>query len=349
MAVLVETSVNRAVTLAARPTGFPQESDFDLVEQPLPAAGPAEVLVRILWTSVDPYQRGRMSEARSYARPVQLGEVMTAQALGEVVSSGDSRYEPGDLVVGQLGWQEYAVARGGSLRKVPAALVPPTLALHVVGATGLTAYFGLLDVGRPKPGDTVVVSGAAGAVGQVVGQIAKLTGCRTVGIAGGPEKVADLRELYGYDAAVDYKNDDLRASLKTSCPHGVDVYFDNCGGDISAAVHSRLNVGARIVICGQISQYNAERPQPTFHPGLLIVFRARMQGFLVNDYAPRFDEAAERLARWVAEGRIRWREHVTEGLENAPRAFIGMLNGENRGKALVKVAEPSSPRPEQRK
>jgi NADPH:quinone reductase len=349
MAVLVETAVNRAVTLAARPAGFPQESDFELVEQPLPEPGPAEVLVRILWTSVDPYQRGRMSEARSYARPVELGDVMTAQALGKVVSSGDSRFAPGDLVVGQLGWQEYAAARGGVLRKVPPALDPPTLALHVVGATGFTAYFGLFDVGRPKPGDTVVVSGAAGAVGQVVGQIAKLAGCRAVGIAGGPEKRADLLDEYGYDAAVDYKNEDLRASVKQSCPDGVDVYFDNCGGDISAAVHPRLNVGARIVICGQISQYNAERPQPTFHPGLLIVFRARMQGFLVNDYAGRFDEAAERLARWVAEGKVRWREHVTEGLENAPRAFIGMLNGENRGKALVKVAGHSSARPEQPK
>jgi NADPH-dependent curcumin reductase CurA len=280
-----------------------------------------------------------MSEARSYAKPVQLGEVMTAQAVGEVTESGDSRFGEGELVVGQLGWQELAVARGGTLRKVHPALDPPTLALHAVGATGFTAYFGLLDVCDPKPGDTVVVSGAAGAVGQVVGQIAKLMGCRTVGIAGGPDKRGDLLELYGYDAAIDYKNEDLRSALKDACPEGVDVYFDNCGGDISAAVHSRLTVGARIAICGQISQYNAERPQPSFHPGLLIVFRAKMQGFLVSDYAARFDEASARLARWVAEGKIRWREHVTEGLENAPRAFIGMLNGENRGKALVKVAE----------
>jgi NADPH-dependent curcumin reductase CurA len=297
------------------------------------------VLVRILWASVDPYQRGRMSEARSYAKPVQLGEVMTAQAVGEVTESADSRFGEGELVVGQLGWQELAVARGGTLRKVHPALDPPTLALHAVGATGFTAYFGLLDVCDPKPGDTVVVSGAAGAVGQVVGQIAKLMGCRTVGIAGGPDKRGDLLELYGYDAAIDYKNEDLRSALKDACPEGVDVYFDNCGGDISAAVHSRLTVGARIAICGQISQYNAERPQPSFHPGLLIVFRAKMQGFLVSDYAARFDEASARLARWVAEGKIRWREHVTEGLENAPHAFIGMLNGENRGKALVKVAE----------
>ena len=333
--------MNRRVTLAARPSGFPEESDFALEEAEVPEPGPGEVLVRNLWVSVDPYQRGRMSTRRSYARGLELGDVITAQAVGEVVSSHDGRYSPGDLAVGQLGWQDYAVARAGTLRKLPPGLEPATLALHAVGATGFTAYFGMLDVGRPRPGDTVVVSGAAGAVGQIAGQIAKLVGCRTVGIAGGPEKCADLREVYGYDAALDYKSGDLREALKEACPSGVDVYFDNCGGEISQAVHPRLNVGARIVVCGQISQYNLERPEPTFHPGLLIVFRARMEGFLVNDYAHRFDEAAARLARWVAEGKIRWREHVTDGLENAPRAFIGMLRGENRGKALVKVADPS--------
>jgi NADPH-dependent curcumin reductase CurA len=330
--------VNRRVTLARHPSGLPDESDFSLEEAEVPEPGPGEVLLRVLWVSVDPYQRGRMSTQRSYARGLELGDVITAQAVGEVVESRDGRYSEGDLVVGQLGWQELAVARAGSLRKMPPALDPPTLALHAVGATGFTAYFGLLDVGRPRPGDTVVVSGAAGAVGQVAGQIAGIMGCRTVGIAGGPEKRADLRDVYGYDAGIDYKSGDLRAALKEACPGGVDVYFDNCGGEISQAVASRLNVGARIVICGQISQYNEERPEPTFHPGLLIVFRARMEGFLVSDYAHRFDEAAPRLAQWVAEGRIRWREDVTEGLENAPRAFIGMLRGENRGKALVKVA-----------
>jgi NADPH:quinone reductase len=258
-----------------------------------------------------------------------------------VVESQDSRYEAGDLVLGQLGWQEYALARGGALRKIPEILDPPTLALHVVGATGMTAYFGLLDVGQPKPGDTVVVSGAAGAVGQVVGQIAKLSGCRTVGIAGGPDKCTDCT-LYGYDVALDYKDEGFRDALKGACAEGVDVYFDNVGGEVSAAVHSRLNVGARIAICGQISQYNLAKPEPTFHPGLLIVYRARMEGFLISDYAHRFDEAAMRLARWVAEGKIRWREDVTDGLENAPAAFMGMLRGENRGKALVKVADRST-------
>jgi NADPH-dependent curcumin reductase CurA len=298
------------------------------------------VLVRTLWVSIDPYQRGRMSEARSYAKSLELGDVITAQAVGAAVESRDPRYEPGDLVLGQLGWQEYAVARAGSLRKLPPGLEPPTLALHVVGATGLTAYFGLFDIGKPLPGDTVVVSGAAGAVGQTVGQLAKLAGCRAVGIAGGPEKVAELRERYGYDEAVDYKAGDLRDALKRSCPNGVDVYFDNVGGDVSAAVYPRLNVGARIAVCGQVSQYNLARPAPTFHPALLIVFRARMEGFLVTDYAHRYNEGIARLAGWVANGDLRWQEHVTDGLENAPRAFIGMFHGENRGKALVKVAEP---------
>jgi NADPH-dependent curcumin reductase CurA len=336
--VAVQVGTSRAVTLAARPTGFPSKSDFALVEQPVPEPGPGEVLVRILWTSVDPYQRGRMSSARSYAKPVEIGEVMTAQAIGEVVESHDGRFAEGDLVLGQLGWQDYAVARGGALRLVPRDLDTPTLALHAVGGTGLAAYFGLLDVGRPNPGDTVVVSGAAGAVGQIVGQLAKIAGCRAVGISGGPDKIRDMVDVYRYDAAIDYKNDDLRAALKEACPRGVDVYFDNVGGEISAAVHARLALHARVVICGQVSQYNAEGPAPTFDPRALIVFRARMEGFLVNDYAHRFDEAAVRLAQWVADGSIRWREDVTEGLENAPAAFIGMLNGENRGKALVRVA-----------
>ena len=326
--------LNRRVVLAARPVGMPKESDFRLEQAEAGAPGPGEVLVRVLFASVDPYQRGRMREGRSYAAPLQLGDLVTSQSLGEVVESGDERFAAGDLVVGQLGWQELAVARAGAVRRVPPEVVPPTLALHVLGATGFTAYFGLFDVGRPRAGDTVVVSGAAGAVGQIVGQLAKLAGCRTVGIAGGPDKVRDLRELYGYDVALDYKTDDLGDALRAE---RVDVFFDNVGGAIAASVHRRLVVGARIVICGQVSRYNLERPEPTFDPTTLIVFRARMEGFLVNDFAHRFDEAAGRLGRLLAEGRLQWREHVTDGLENAPRAFIGMLNGENRGKALVKV------------
>jgi NADPH-dependent curcumin reductase CurA len=327
---------NRRVTLAARPVGVPKSSDFALDEVDTVSPGSGEVLARVLYVSVDPYQRGRMNEARSYAAPLQIGDVVTSQSLAEVVESKDSRFEPGMLVVGQLGWQEYAVARAGALRGIPPELDPPTLALHVLGATGFTAYFGLFDVGRPRAGDTVVVSCAAGAVGQVVGQLAKLAGCRAVGIAGGPEKTHDLTELYGYDVAIDYKGEIVSELLQDE---HVDVYFDNAGGEISQAVHRRLNVGARIVICGQVSQYNEQRPMPTFHPALLIVHRSRMEGFLVNDFAHRFGEAARRLAAWVATGEIRWREDVTEGLENAPEAFIGLLNGANRGKALVKVAD----------
>jgi NADPH:quinone reductase len=327
---------NRRVTLASRPVGFPEESDFQLDEDDVREPGTGEVLVRTLWLSVDPYQRGRMSESRSYARSLELGDVITSQAVGEVVESNDPRYEPGDYVVGQLGWQEHAVARAGTLRKVvPGA--PLETNLHVLGTNGLTAYFGLFDIGQPRPGDTVVVSAAAGAVGQVVGQLAKLAGCRAVGIAGGAEKKRELGETFGYDAAVDYRNDDVRATLKVACPDGVDVYFDSVGGEISAAVYSRLNVGARIALCGQISQYNLERPEPTFHPGLLIVFRARMQGFLVSDYAARFGEALPRLAAWLANGELRYTEDVTERLENAPEAFLRMLRGENRGKTLVRV------------
>jgi NADPH:quinone reductase len=328
--------VNRRITLFERPVGSPRESDFALDEIDVGSPEAGEVLVRLLWVSVDPYQRGRMSEARSYAPSLQIGDVITAQSVGQVLESNDPRFSAGELVVGQLGWQEYAIARAGTLRRLPSELDPATLALHAVGMTGFTAYFGLFDVGKPRPGDTVVVSCAAGAVGQIAGQLAKLAGCRAVGIAGGPEKVRDLTELYGYDAAIDYKNDDVAAALREE---RVDVYFDNVGGEISQAVHRRLNLKARIVVCGQVSQYNAERPQPMFHPGLLIMFRARMEGFLVFDYAHRYDEAARRLVRWVVNGDIRWREDVTDGLEKAPQAFIGMLNGENRGKALVKVAD----------
>jgi NADPH-dependent curcumin reductase CurA len=330
--------VNRRITLAARPVGFPQESDFALVESELPQPGPGEVLVRARWLSLDPYMRGRMSEARSYARATQLGEVMTGQVVGEVAESQDGRFAPGDHVVGQLGWQEHAVARGGALRKLDVDLAPPQAYLHALGTTGLTAYFGLVDVSRPKPGDTVVVSGAAGAVGQIVGQLARIAGCRTVGIAGGPEKVADLTRVYGYDVGIDYKADDVNAALKKACPRGVDVYFDNVGGALSETVFRRLAVGARVAICGQISQYNLTEPElAPRNLGFLIVFRATLQGFLVSDYVHRFDEALTRLGGLLADGRLVTTEDVTEGLEHAPRAFIGMLRGENRGKTLVKL------------
>jgi NADPH:quinone reductase len=330
----------RRVALAKRPDGEPREDDFALVEDDLPDPGPGEVLVRTTLLSVDPYQRGRMSETRSYARSLELGDTITSQTLGKVVESNNPRLGPGDVVVGQLGWTEYAVVPGHQVRRVPDG-IPPAAALHVLGTTGLTAYFGLLDVGKPKPGDTVVVSGAAGAVGQLVGQIAKLMGCRTVGIAGGPGKARELTEAYGYDVGIDYKGEDVKATLKEACPDGVDVYFDNVGGEITDLVLVRLALHARVVVCGQISQYNNREPQlGPRNLGLLIVHRARMEGFLVIDYAHRYDEALQRLGRWVLEGKLHYTEHVTEGIENAPRAFIGMLRGENRGKALVRVSSP---------
>jgi NADPH:quinone reductase len=330
---------NRQVLLAARPEGFPKESDFSLVETDVPAPGAGEVLVHSQWLSLDPYMRGRMSTARSYAKPTEVGEPMTAQAVGEVLESNDSRFAPGDTVVGQLGWQEYAVARGGTLRKVDPALAPPQTALHVLGGTGLTAYFGLFDVGAPKPGDAVVVSAAAGAVGQVVGQLAKIAGCGpVVGLAGSPEKVSDLTGSYGYDVGIDYKRDDVNSALKEACPNGIDVYFDNVGGALSETIFRRLALGARIPICGQVSQYNLTEPElAPRNLSFLIVFRARMQGFLINDYGHRFPEGLRRLARWLGDGKLTYREDVTEGLENAPIAFIGMLRGENRGKTLVKL------------
>ncbi len=326
--------MNRRVTLASRPNGMPTEENFALDEAPDPEAGPGEVVVRNRFLSVDPYQRGRLSEARSYAQPLQVGDVITSQSVGEVEASGDPRFAAGDWVVGQTGWQERATARAGTLRKLDPQLAPPTTALHVLGGTGLTAYFGLFDVGRPVPGDTVVVSAAAGAVGQVVGQLAKLAGCRTVGIAGGAEKKRLLAEEYGYDVAIDYKNEDVAAA----CPRDVNVYFDNVGGSVSDAVHRRLAVHARIAVCGQISQYNNAEPELAPRTtGLLIVYRARMEGFLVTDYAHRYGEALPRLAQWLRDGKLRYSEHVVEGIENAPRAFIGMLNGENRGKTIVAV------------
>ena len=331
--------MNRQITLAARPEGFPKESDFALVEGDVPAPGPGEVLVRSQWLSVDPYMRGRMSSTRSYAKPTEVGEPMTGQAVGEVVESQDPRFAPGDLVVGQLGWQDYAVARGGALRKVDPSLAPPQAALHVLGTTGLTAYFGLFDVGEAKPGDAVVVSAAAGGVGQMVGQLAKIAGCGpVVGLAGGPDKVRDLTELFGYDVGIDYKADDVNGRLKEACPNGVDVYFDNVGGALSETIFRRLALGARVPICGQISQYNLVEPElAPRNLGFLIVFRARLEGFLVSDYVHRFPEALSRLSAWLAEGKLQYREDVTDGLENAPAAFMGMLRGENRGKALVRL------------
>ena len=332
--------MNRQITLAARPTGLPKESDFRLVESAIPSPGPGAALVRTLYLSVDPYMRGRMNDAKSYAPPVQIGEVMVGGTVSRVEQSNDPALQPGDIVAGNGGWQDYFVAKAKELRKLDPSVAPITTALGVLGHIGLTAYFGLIDICHPKAGETVVVSGAAGAVGSVVGQIAKILGCRVVGIAGTDAKVRYLVDELGFDAAFNYKTTaDYGARLKELCPKGVDVYFDNVGGPITDAVLFNINLHARVSVCGQISLYNLEKPEPGPRLlGLLVIYRAKVEGFLVTDYAPRFGEGLRQLAAWFSEGKLKYEETVEEGLENAPRAFIGMLQGKNLGKQLVKVS-----------
>jgi leukotriene B4 12-hydroxydehydrogenase/15-oxo-prostaglandin 13-reductase len=334
-------TLNRRIALAARPSGYPKLSDFSLVQAPAPSPRDGEVLVRTLYLSVDPYMRSRMNDVRTYAKPFDLGEVMGGAAVARVVESSNSAFKTGDIVEGMFGWQDYAVTDGKGVRHIDPQLAPISTALGVLGMPGLTAYFGLLEICRPKPGETVVVSGAAGAVGSLVGQIAKLKGCRAVGIAGTDPKVAHLTADLGFAAAFNYKTTpDLHGRLKELCPLGVDVYFDNVGGAITDAVLRLINVGARISICGQISQYNLERPEPGPRPfSLLLVRRARAEGFLVFQFAERYAEGLREMALWLREGKIKYHETVVNGLENTPAAFIGMLKGENTGKQLVKVAD----------
>ena len=332
---------NRQFVLAKRPTGRPDEDTFDLREEDVPDPGAKEVLVRTLYLSVDPYMRGRMRDAESYADPWEVGEPLRAGVVAEVVESNHADFERGDVVTGNLLWADFAVADGDDLRPVDPELAPVSTALGVLGMPGRTAYFGMLEVAQPKPGDTAVLTGAAGAVGSVAGQIAKLAGCRVVGFAGSDEKAAHLEDELGFDAAINYETaDDYGDALSEAAPVGVDVYFDNVGGEITDAVFDQLNVDARVAICGQISQYNAtETPTGPRKLGTLIRTRASVEGFLVGDFAPRFEEATERLGRWVREGDVQYRETVTEGLENAPDAFLGLFEGENVGKQLVKVGE----------
>jgi NADPH:quinone reductase len=330
---------NRQFVLASRPDGMPSPENFKLVETPIPELKDGEILVRAMYLSVDPYMRGRISGMRSYAAPVEVGQVMVGGGVAKVVESKNPEFKPGDAVDIYMGWQEYAISNGRGVRKLDPS-VPVSTAEGVLGMTGLTAYFGLLDVCHPKAGETVVVSGAAGVVGSVVVQIAKIKGCRTVGIAGGDDKVAWILKDCGYDAAFNYKTTgNYSAKLKELCPNGIDVYFDNVGGQITDAVFGLLNVGARISICGQISQYNNSKPE--MGPRLLsmlIVARAKVQGFLVSDYATQFGPALTEMAGWVREGKIKYREDIVEGFENLPQAFIGLFHGENIGKRLVHVS-----------
>jgi NADPH:quinone reductase len=333
-------TVNRQITLAARPVGMPKESDFRLAESPVPGPGRGEVLVQAHYLSVDPYIRGRLSGVTTYVRGLDLGEVIGGGAVGRVLESADPRYSAGDFVEGMLGWQEYAVAPAKSVRKIDPAAGPISTALYVLGMPGLTAYFGLLEICRPQPGETVVVSGAAGAVGGLVGQIAKIKRCRAVGIAGTNEKVRFLVEELGFDSAFNYRETtDYVGVLKELCPNGIDVYFDNVGGPITDSVMRSLASHARVAVCGQISQYNSVSPEmgPRWM-SQLVVRQAKVEGFLVTHFADRYETGLRQLSTWLKDGRLKYREDVIDGLEKAPEAFIRMLEGKNIGKQLVKVS-----------
>jgi NADPH-dependent curcumin reductase CurA len=334
----MSTLVNHQFKLARRPVGMVQRSDFEYAQAPVAEPGEGEVLVKILYISLDPAMRGWMNEGKSYVPPVGIGEVMRAGAVGRVIASRDPNVAVGDHVVGVLGVQEYAVAKAKGLTKVDPKLVPLPVYLGTLGMPGMTAYFGLLEIGQPKSGETVVVSGAAGAVGQVVGQIAKIKGCRVVGIAGGADKCAYLRSI-GFDAAIDYKHEDVKAALKQHCPKGVDVYFDNVGGEILDIVLTQLAMHARIVICGAISQYNEAKMKGPSNYMSLLVNRAMMKGMVVFDYASRYGEAAREMAGWMATGQLKTREDVVPGLETFPETLLKLFKGENTGKLVLKVAD----------
>jgi len=335
------TPMNAQWRLAARPVGLPKPSDWKYVEEPAPQPSDGQFSVQLEYLSLDPAMRGWMNEVRSYVPPVGIGEVMRAGGLGRVVESRHPDYEVGDVVSGLFGVQRFAISDGSGVTQVDTALAPAPVHLGALGMTGLTAYFGLLDIGRPEAGQTVVVSGAAGAVGSVAGQIARIKGCRVVGIAGGPKKCDWLTEELGFDGAIDYKRGDLRAQLREQTPDGVDVYFDNVGGEILDEVLRRIARGARVVICGAISQYNAEQPPkgPANYMQLLVM-RASMTGFLVFDFAKRYPEGVAQLAKWLQSGELHSREDVVSGsLDEFPEVFLMLFRGENTGKLILQLTE----------
>jgi NADPH-dependent curcumin reductase CurA len=331
-------SKNLQVLLANRPTGWVAESDFRLVESPIPKPGPGQVLAKVRWLSLDPYMRGRMSTGKSYAKPVEIGEVMTGGAVGEVIESSNGKFKPGDYVVGPLGWQQYALSDGEGLTKVDPKLVPLSCYLGCVGMPGATAWTGLLEHCKPIAGETVVVSAASGAVGSVVGQLAKLQGCRTVGIAGGKAKCDFAVKELGFDACVDYKAGNLYEDLKAACPDGIDCYFENVGGEVMDTTFRLLNAFSRVALCGLIADYNTTEPYGVTMMRALLVNRVNLRGFIVSDRPDLYARAIARLGKLVAQGKIKYHETVAEGLDSAPKAFIGMLKGANLGKQLVKVA-----------
>lgn len=339
------TLQNRRLLLSSRPVGLATRDNFHMVEEPVPALQPGEVLVRNLYLSIDPTNRIWMSDMEQYMPPAEVGETMRGIGIGQVVESKDPAYSPGDFVQGFVGWQDYWVSQPGPFAayKLPKEVpVPLTAWLGPLYITGFTAYFGLLDIARPKAGETVVVSAAAGATGSVVGQIAKIKGCRAVGIAGSDEKCAWLTGELGFDAAVNYKKPGFRDALRAACPGGVDVNFENVGGKILDDVMSLMNLRGRVVVCGLISSYNATDPVPgPYNFGLTLMKRLRLEGLIVTDYIERWPEAATQIAGWMTEGRIKTRDTVVDGLEKAPDALNMLFTGDNTGKLYVKVADPA--------
>jgi NADPH-dependent curcumin reductase CurA len=327
---------NKQVLLASHPTGWVSEENFRLAEAPMPKPAEGEALVKNLWLSLDPYMRGRMSTAKSYAKGVEIGQVMEGETIGEVIESRHPGLKPGDKVVGHMGWQLYAVTRSATkLDEMPG--VPLSYYLGILGMPGRTAYFGLRELGQPKPGDTVVVSAASGAVGSVVGQLAKIAGCRAVGIAGGREKCDYVTRELGFDACIDYKSENLSQALKRECAKGIDVYFENVGGEMLDTILTQMNLFSRIVVCGMVSQYNVTEPYGVKNLRFVLTQRIRMQGMIVFDWKDRYGEALGALAGHLSQGRLKYRESVVQGLENAPRGLIDLLQGKNFGKQLVKL------------
>src|SRR5579864_702604 len=337
--VMPTNARNRRVVLKRRPVRMPAAEDFALIEGPVPEPGDGEVLTRALWLSLDPYMRGRMSERKSYAPSVPLGGVMVARTVSRVIESRAPGFAPGDIVLGPGGWQDYAALPAATLRKLDPAAGPVSTALGVLGMPGMTAYVGLLDIGRPRAGETVVVSAASGAVGSVAGQIARIKGCRVVGVAGGEAKCRYVVEELGFDACADHRASGLGDALARACPTGVDVYFENVGGAVQQAVWPLLNDFARVSVCGLIAQYNDTEPPPGPNLTSVLTKRLTVRGFIVSDHGDRSDEFYRDASAWLREGRIKYREDVVEGLDRAPEAFIGLLQGRNFGKLLVRVAE----------
>lgn len=337
---------NRRIVLASRPVGAPTQENFRLETVAAPTINDGEMLLRSVYLSLDPYMRGRMNDAKSYADPVAIDEVMVGATVCQVEASNNSDYEVGEWVLAYTGWQDYGVSNGEGLIKLGKEPTHPSYALGIMGMPGFTAYMGLLDIGQPKEGDTLVVAAATGPVGATVGQIGKLKGCRVIGVAGGQEKCQHAKEVLGFDECIDHKADDFAEQLAKACDNGIDVYFENVGGKVFDAVMPLLNTGARIPVCGLISQYNAtslpEGPdRMSSLMGTLLVKRIKMQGFIIfDDYAHRYNEFATQMDEWLSQGKMHYREHLIEGLDEAPKAFMGLLEGQNFGKLVIKTNEP---------